>query len=215
VQAVKVGVQRNLAGQANGARVAKSSAGSLNPAFLIDATEATNWAGVVDGGNVDEKGKHPFVVVDLAGKKAQRISRLLVSAMLTPAPASPTDVPLAQDDPDSGSRFTALRKFAVDVCVKSCTTAGAVWKRVYTSSGSAFPSVRPRPTAPTLNARTFRLKAPAKATHVRLVALENQCTGYAGYAGELDNDPTNDTDCKSASDRGSIVHAAELEVFGR
>ena len=48
---------------------------------------------------------------------------------------------------------------------------------------------------------------------VRLVVLENQCTGYAGYAGEQDNDPVNDTDCKTASDRGTIVHAAELQVF--
>ncbi|GAA1913131.1 M36 family metallopeptidase [Nocardioides marmoribigeumensis] len=212
-QAVRFTVHPNLAGQANGAKVVRSSSGSLNPSYLIDATEGTNWAGVVGSGNVDDKGKHPFVVVDLAGSHSQRITRFLVSAMLRPAPASPTDVPLAQD-PDSGSRFTALRKFGIDVCTKACTTSGAVWKRVYTSSGSAFPSVRPRPTAPTLNARVFRLRSAVRATHVRLVALENQCTGFAGYAGEIDNDPTNDTDCKSASDRGSIVHAAELEVFG-
>ncbi len=29
----------------------------------------------------------------------------------------------------------------------------------------------------------------------------------------FDNDPTNDTDCKTASDRGTIVHASELQVF--
>ena len=52
-----------------------------------------------------------------------------------------------------------------------------------------------------------------EAAAVRLVTLENQCTGFAGYAGEQDNDPTNDTDCKTASDRGSIVHAAELQVY--
>ncbi len=43
--------------------------------------------------------------------------------------------------------------------------------------------------------------------------LENQCTGYAGYAGEQDSDPSDPTDCKSGSDRGTIVHAAELQVF--
>ena len=48
---------------------------------------------------------------------------------------------------------------------------------------------------------------------MRLVTLENQCTGYAGYAGEQDTDPANATDCKTASDRGTIVHAAELQVF--
>jgi hypothetical protein len=214
-QLVKVAVDRNLAGPANGAKVTGSSSGSLNPAYLIDSTEATNWGGVVSSGNVDDKGNHPFVVVDLAGSGAQKVKRFLVSAYLTPAPAQPTDVPLAQDDPDSGSRFTALRKFGIDVCTKACTGSSAVWRRVYTSSDAAFPSVRPRPVAPTINARTFSLKSAVNATHVRFVALENQCTGYAGYAGEIDNDPLNDTDCKSASDRGTIVHAAELEVFGR
>ena len=52
-----------------------------------------------------------------------------------------------------------------------------------------------------------------RAAAIRLVVLENQCTGYAGYAGEQDNDPANATDCKTASDRGTIVHAAELQVF--
>ena len=140
--------------------------------------------------------------------------QFLVSAMLRPAPAGATDIPLAAD-PDSGSRFTALRKFGIDVCTRACTSSKAVWKRVYTSSGSAFPSVRPRPTAPTLNGRTFRLRSSVAATHVRFVALENQCTGFAGYAGELDSDPLNPTDCKTGSDRGTIVHAAELEVFAR
>jgi hypothetical protein len=68
--------------------------------------------------------------------------------------------------------------------------------------------------APNLTFRTFSF-APVQAQQVRLVALENQCTGFKGYAGEQDNDPINNTDCKSASDRGTIVHAAELEVFER
>ena len=134
--------------------------------------------------------------------------------MLHPAPASPTDVPLAKDpDPDSGSRFTALRRFAIEVCVRHCSSSGARWHRVYTSPADAFPAVRPRPVAPNLTLRGFRLPHPVRASAVRLVALENQCTGYAGYAGEQDNDPTNATDCKTASDRGSIVHVAELEVY--
>ena len=88
------------------------------------------------------------------------------------------------------------------------------WRRVFTSSPDAFPGERPRPTAPKLNFRTFRID-PVQARAVRLVALENQCTGFAGYAGEQDNDPLNDTDCKTASDRGQSVRAAELEVFTR
>ena len=70
----------------------------------------------------------------------------------------------------------------------------------------------PRPVAPDQTLRTFAVPA-TKAAAVRLVALENQCTGNAEYAGEQDNDPTNATDCATASDRGTIVHASELQVF--
>lgn len=71
--------------------------------------------------------------------------------------------------------------------------------------------MRPRPVAPNLTLRAFTVPA-TRAAAVRLVVLENQCTGFAGYAGEQDNDPINDTDCKTGSDRGAIVHAAELQV---
>lgn len=213
LQLVRIKTRKNLAAAAAGAKVIASTPGSRNPAFLLDGTETTNWGGVTSG-NVDAT--HPFVAVDLAGTKARRIKRVNVSAYLTPAPAGPLDeIPLAAD-PDSGSRFTALRQFAIEVCAKSCTTNSAKWKRVYTSSPDAFPSTLPRPVAPDLNLRSFVLKKKrgVKAAAVRLVVLENQCTGFAGYAGEQDNDPLNDTDCKTASDRGTIVHAAELQVFG-
>ncbi len=119
----------------------------------------------------------------------------------------------ADPDPDSGSRFTALRKFAIEVCASNCESDDS-WSRAYTSKSNAFPAKRPRPTSPKLNFRSFTFD-PVQAQHVRLVVLENQCTGFKGYAGELDNDPTNPTDCKTGSDRGTIVHAAELEVFQR
>jgi hypothetical protein len=204
---------RNLASATNGATVARASDGSLNPGSLIDDTEATSWAGVNTDASVDAK--HPFVVVDLAGGR-HVIRSARVSAMLHPAPASGSDLPLAQD-PDSGARFTALRRFALDTCVQTrsnrCTSPGARWKRVYTSPADAFPAVRPRPVAPNLALRSFDIPDTV-ATHVRFVALENQCTGYRGYAGEQDGDPTNDTDCKAASDQDLSVRAAELELFG-
>ena len=133
--------------------------------------------------------------------------------MLNPAPADPNEIPLAAEpDPDSGSRFTALRKFALEACVTSCSSSKAVWKRFYVSPDSAFPGLRPRPVAPNLTLRSFKVPS-TKAAAIRLVALENQCTGYAGYAGEQDSDPANSTDCKTASDRGTVVHAAELQVY--
>ena len=211
---VTVRPTRNLAAKSNGAKVIGASAGSLNTKALIDGTEATAWGNVVpDAGNVDQA--KPSVAIDLAGR-VHRIRRVQVSAMLNPAPADPNEVPLArtaqQPDPDSGSRFTALRRFALEACVRRCSSDSAKWKRFYTSKANAFPGLRPRPVAPNLTLRAFKVPV-TRAAAVRLVALENQCTGFAGYAGEQDADPTNATDCKTASDRGTIVHAAELQVY--
>lgn len=204
----------NLASAKNGATVLASSAGSLNTAALIDDSEATNWAGVNAADSVDTTS--PYVAVDLAGATARKISTVRVSAMLRPAdPAATDDLPLlanADDDPDSGARFTALRRFAVEVCTTSCSATTATWKRIYTSPADAFPGVAPRPVAPNLTLRTFDVPD-TTASAVRLVALENQCTGAPAYAGEQDNDPFNDTDCKAASDADLSVRAAELQVF--
>ncbi|WP_281390860.1 M36 family metallopeptidase [Nocardioides mesophilus] len=203
-------LESNVASGSNGARVVGSSAGSLNAGYLIDDTEATSWAGVNAEQSVDAA--NPYVVIDLAGGK-HTLRSARVSAMLRPAAEAGTD---PQDDPDSGSRFTALRRFAIETCVQApgtdCTGPSAVWKRVYVSPASAFPAVRPRPVAPKLALRTFPLPD-VRASHVRFVALENQCTGFAGYAGELDSDPFNATDCKAASDADLSVRAAELELF--
>ncbi|MEU4450383.1 M36 family metallopeptidase [Nocardioides sp. NPDC023903] len=191
----------NLAAAVNGAKVLTATEGSRNAGALIDGTESTNWGGVT-ADNVDAT--TPSIAVDLAGG-TRTVKTVNVSAYLSPA----TDT-----DADSGSRFTALRKFALEACVSACDTAGATWKRFYTSADDAFPAKRPRPVAPNLNLRTFDVPDTSAAA-VRLVALENQCTGYAGYAGEQDADPLTTTDCKTGSDRGTIVHAAELQVFGQ
>ncbi|CAN5404867.1 hypothetical protein BH09ACT12_BH09ACT12_30240 [soil metagenome] len=197
-QVVKIKTTKNLAAKKSGAKIISATAGGLHENYLIDGTEALSWAGVTDG-NVDAT--HPKIAVDLAGKKST-IRTVAVSAMLKRNPG----------DPDGGSRFTALRKFAVEACTTKCGSKKAKWKRVFTSANNAFPSERPRPVAPTLNMRAFAIK-PTKAAALRLVVLENQCTGFKGYSGELDNDPINDTDCKSASDRGTIVHVAEFQAF--
>ena len=199
----------NLASAAAGATVIGATDGSLNPEALIDGTEATNWGGVTEA-QVDES--NPSVAVDLAGD-VSTVKRVQVSAYLTPAPESTTDVPLAQEDPDSGSRFTALRQFALEACTADCASAGATWTRFYVSPSDAFPSELPRPVAPTLNMRAFDVPD-TEAAAVRLVTLENQCTGQEAYAGEQTASATVLTDCKEGSDRGTIVHASELQVFG-
>ena len=200
---IKLAKERNLAAGGAGAKVISATEGSLNADKLIDGRENTNWAGITTE-NVDVT--TPSVAVDLAGGK-HTIRRVQVSALLNPVDG--------EDDIDqsSGSRFTALRQFAVEVCVKGCDKANATWKRVYTSAKNAFPAVQPRPTAPKQTIRSFKIKK-SKAKAVRLVALNNQCTGFKGYAGDQDpGDPLSDTDCATASDRGTIVHAAEFQVF--
>ncbi|MFC7493657.1 MULTISPECIES: M36 family metallopeptidase [unclassified Nocardioides] len=197
----------NLASSAAGAAVIGATDGSLNAEALIDGTEGTNWGGVT-ADNVDVT--KPYVAVDLAGD-VHTIDRVQVSALLRPAPAEASPIPLAED-PDSGSRFTALRKFELQACVADCGSPDATWTRFYTSADDAFPGARPRPVAPDQTMRSFDVP-PTQAAAIRLVALENQCTGTVAYAGEQDDDPLNDTDCVTASDRGTIVHAAELQVF--
>ena len=191
----------------------------MNTAKLIDDTEASNWAGVNPAG-VSVDAVNPYVAVDLPPARST-IKTVRVSAMLRPADDG-NDADPSQPDEDSGSRFTALRKFAIEVCVQSATAncasplpAGAVgspYRRIFTSADNAFPATLPRPLAPNLLFQTFDVPDTA-ATHVRLVALENQCSGTPEYAGEQDADPLNDTDCKAASDRDSISHAAELQVY--
>src|SRR5207237_161968 len=106
----------------------------------------------------------------------------------------------------------ALRKFGLERCVRRCSSSDAHWKRFYVSRANAFPAIAPRPVAPNLILRSFDVPD-VKAAAIRFVVLENQCSGAPDYAGEQDADPLNDTDCKKYSDRDSISHAAELQVF--
>ena len=170
----------NLASAAAGASVLGSTEGSLNPEALIDGTEATNWGGVTDG---------PGRRVEPVGRGRPRRRREHGEAgpgerLPHPGPGRrrPTSR-CAQDDPDSGSRFTALRQFALEACTAGCASADATWTRFYTSPADAFPSELPRPVAPTLNMRAFDVPD-TQAAAVRLVTLENQCTGQEAYAGE-------------------------------
>ncbi|MGH2723652.1 MAG: M36 family metallopeptidase [Actinomycetota bacterium] len=184
---------------------------------LIDDTESTNWQST--GSPIAGK----QVVVDLAGDRPRRIGRVQVSAMLEP-PAGPLG--------SSQNRFTAVRSFTIEVCVKTprnpCT-APENFRPVETSQRDgfvdAFPGESWRPRAPHLILRQFELAQPVRATHVRFVVLDNQCTGNPAYHGEQDDDPLNFTDCRtptagspspppgSLPARDQEVRAAELQVF--
>jgi extracellular elastinolytic metalloproteinase len=164
---------------------------------LIDDTESTTWDATTA---TPVNASRPSVTIALGGRKT--IRSVAVSALLDP------------DDPDADeSRFTALRVFRVESCSANCTLPTS-WSILYTSATNAFPSVMPRPLAPDLTLRFFDVPDTA-ATHLRFIVLGNQCTSGPAFQGEQDSDPLNATDCDTASDSGTSVHAAEFQAFGQ
>jgi hypothetical protein len=106
--------------------------------------------------------------------------------------------------------------------VRSCEASA--WTRVLVSPPDAFPSVNPRPIAPDMIMRAWRVPT-TTATHVLFRVLTNQCSGQPSYQGEEDNDPTFSTDCRVTSltpagqvalpARNTDVRAAEVELLSR
>ncbi|MBP2327684.1 hypothetical protein JOF56_008069 [Kibdelosporangium banguiense] len=182
---------------------ATASGDGVNLEKLIDDTEASNWASV--GSPVAGKS----VRVDLAGDRPQLVSRVQVSAQLRPQ--------VTQDpDPDPQNRFTALRRFEVLSCNaamgKDCADP-TNYRKVYTSPANAFPADVPRPTAPDLAARSFRIH-PTLATHLMVRVLTNQCTGTPEYAGQQHNDPRSTSDCTTGNPAvAQSVRIAEFQAF--
>ncbi len=191
---------RNVASASSGATAAGDG---VNLDKLIDDTEATNWASV--GSPVAGK----TVTVDLAGTSATPVSRVQVSALLRPEIAG---------DPDPGgqNRFTALRGFEVLSCnaeTGADCSADASYRSVYTSPADAFPAGIPRPTAPDLTLRSFRIK-PTVATHLQVRVLTNQCTGAPAYQGNQHDDPRSTSDCITGNPVvAQTVRIAEFQAF--
>jgi hypothetical protein len=51
-------------------------------------------------------------------------------------------------------------------------------------------------------------------THLRLVAITNQCMGGPAFQGDQDNDPLNNSDCTTdASTTANMIRVAEIEAF--
>ncbi|HYH34823.1 MAG TPA: M36 family metallopeptidase [Nocardioides sp.] len=192
VRDVPVQVQENLAAAANGATATGDGA---DVEQLLDGTEATDWTG--ERADVEGLG----VNVDLAGERAQQVSRVNVSAYF-----------------ESGSRFSALRQFSVLACDASrgadCADA-ASYDEVFLSPADAFPGDGMRPTAPDLNVTSFAIPR-TRATHLRFEVVSNQCTGGPDFQGDQDNDPANNSDCPSGRpDVAGVVRAAEFQAFRR
>ncbi len=184
---------------ASGAAGATASGDGVNLEELVDETEATNWASV--GSPVAGKG----VTVDLAGSRPQVVSRVQVSALLRPAIEG-------DDDPGAQNRFTALRQFEVLSCARDCTNP-ANFRKVFLSPANAFPANVPRPTAPDLSMRSFRI-APTVATHLMIRVHTNQCTGTPEYAGQQHDDPRSNSDCTTGNPTvAQTVRISEFQAF--
>ena len=179
---------------------ASASGDGINLAGLIDDDEATNWASL--GSAVAGK----QVTVDLAGG-AQQVRRVQVSAQLRPAIAGDAD-------PGGQARVSALRQFRILACEAKERSRAPMRPTyvVFTSASDAFPSIAPRPRAPELTIRSFAIPN-AKATHLRVEVLTNQCTGAPDYAGDQDDDPLNVTDCAAGSVQDDNVRIAEFQAF--
>jgi len=188
---------------ASSSKGASASGDGGNFGDLIDDTEATNWA-VIDA-TPTVVGKQ--VTVTLAN--ARKIDVVQVSTMLRPIDDN--------DDYDniSQNRFTTLRSFEIWGCLGTVANGDCTGTAGWVRTGqfiNAFQAGIPRPLMPNMIIKQFNV-TDMNADHVRLVVLDNQCTGNPAYAGEQDNDPTNDTDCVAASDQDGRVRVAELQVF--
>jgi extracellular elastinolytic metalloproteinase len=133
----------NLASKANGATIVSASSedAGLPAQFLIDDTEASVW-GTQNGSAPYNDGPDQRVTIKLA--KPDKITAVAVSAFKT----------------TTASRFQALRDFTLQT-----STDGVTWTAAQTGSFTFQP---PRPTAPDLHLRTFKLAKPVQAGYVRL-----------------------------------------------
>ena len=171
-----------------------------NLANLIDDNEGTNWGAT--GAPVEGR----QVIVQLGTVAPVKLKQVNVSALLVPGQ----------------NRFTALRSFALYACTAGAVAANptcdgtidAGWTQVL-NAGDAFPSVNPRPVTPDMTLRSWKVSG--QATHVKFVAVANQCTGQTSYQGDQDSDPNNNSDCRIGqapfAPRDTEVHATELQVF--
>lgn len=199
-----VSMPTNLASSTNGATI---TGPGINLGGLIDDTEITNWASL----GSPAVGKAVTVRLD-PSEDSHRIKRVQVSAMLRhPIPTDPGG------DTGGQNRYSALRQFEIWTCrvtaAVDCSTDDE-FVLAFTSAADAFPAIAPRPRAPNLIIRSFDIPD-VRASYVRLVVVENQCTGGPDFQGDQDDDPLNTTDCGQGSVQDDNVRAAELQVFKR
>src|SRR4051812_5734249 len=139
---VTLRVAPNLASRSNGATVVSASSEDpgLPAQFLIDDTEGSAWS-TQKGATPYNAGPDQRVTIKLG--KPGRITSIAVSAFKTTA----------------ASRFEALRDFTFQT-----STDGVTWSTAQTGT---FTWQTPRPTAPDLHLKSFKLATPVQASYVR------------------------------------------------
>ncbi|MDQ1669335.1 MAG: extracellular elastinolytic metalloproteinase [Actinomycetota bacterium] len=152
-------VAPNLASLASGATIVSSSSedDGLPAKFLLDDTEATVWS-TKTGTTPYNNGPDQRVTVKLA--KPSTISTIQVSAFKN----------------TTSSRFAALKDFTFQV-----SDDGVLWKTVKTGG---FGYQTPRPTAPDLHYKSFKLASPTNASYVRFFidSVQGETMEYAQAA---------------------------------
>ena len=198
---VTIEFPRNVASTTAGATATGDGTDQAN---LIDETEGTQWTSI---GTTDVAGRQ--VLID-ARRTADVQGSSRSSALLGRVRTGSQPCGRSSSSPATRARRRATRP----------STAG--WKRVLGSEDDAFPSVNPRPIAPDLIMRAWKVPT-TTATHVLFRVRANQCSGQRSYQGEQDNDPTYSTDCRVTSltptgtvglpARNTDVRAAEVELL--
>ena len=152
-------VAPNLASKANGATIVSASSedAGLPAQFLIDDTEASAWA-TQSGSTPYNSGPDQRVTIKLAAPG--RITSIAVSAFKT----------------TTASRFEAMRDFTLQI------DRGVTWTTAQTGSFTFQP---PRPTAPDLHLRSFKLAKPMQAGYVRFFIDSVQGETTRAEAAEL------------------------------
>jgi hypothetical protein len=126
-----------------------------SPLNALDDTEASTWW------TDPEQNASDALVVDLAGSSPVTVKTIQLSAMRSPG----------------GSRFEALRQFEIQASAN-----GRTFKTVLKGS---FPYAPPRPLTPDLRYRSWKLKDPVKATHLKLLARPMVAYGGGIQTAEL------------------------------
>ena len=201
---LQITLPENYASKSRGATAVGDGTRLLD---LIDDNEGTNWEWT---GTTSAAGKS--VTIALGAKRP--IKYVQASAFLILAnPAQ--------------NRLTALRSFELWTCNQTASvdcSNPASFTKAFTSPADAFPSDAPRPTGPSLAMKRWTLGATVYATHVRFVAVANQCIGQPQFQGVQDADPASTTDCRSGVEsslpnapvaQDTAVRASELQLQGR